>query len=165
MKKIIIIIVIMSAWENFNLFAQQGNTINQDKPILNQKEDEDISTMDPIYTLVGIPTEINQKCVTFFNTLINGKVENAYNELLKNSPLARNKDKVNEQVMKTTQAIELYGKISGSEQAGAEYTSISYVKVKYLSLHPFNPILWTFTFYNSPSIGWIVLNLKYTDTF
>lgn len=147
------------------LISQEATPIMQEKPTLNQNENEDNSTIDPVYTLIGIPTEINQQCAAFFNTLINGDIEIAYNELLKNSPLIRNKDKVKEQIIKTTQAIELYGKITGHEQAGAEYTSISYVKVKYLSLHPFNPILWTFTFYNSPAIGWIVLNLKYTDTF
>ena len=165
MKKYLILFAIIFISVTFTGYSQQSKPLNQDKPILEQKNDDDIANMDPIYTLVGIPAEINQKCLAFFNQLINNEIEKAYKELLKNSPLERNKDKVKEQVIKTTQAIELYGKITGSEPAGAEYTSISYVKVKYLSLHPFNPILWTFTFYNSPSIRWIVLNLKYTDTF
>jgi len=164
MKKIIIITLFLFFIAGY-LTAQQAGSIMQEKPTLNQSDNEDISALDPVYTLIGIPTEINQKCVTFFNMLINGNIDKAYEELLINSPLIRNKDKVKEQIIKTTQAIELYGKITGHEQAGAEYTSISYVKVKYLSLHPFNPILWTFTFYNSPIVGWIVLNLKYTDTF
>ncbi|ROL61463.1 hypothetical protein D9V86_05565 [Bacteroidetes/Chlorobi group bacterium ChocPot_Mid] len=167
MKKYLLLFCLIFISVIFTAYSQQNKPMNQDKPILEQNNDndKDIANMDPIYTLIGIPTEINQKCLSFFNLLINNEIEKAYNELLKNSPLERNKDKVKEQIIKTTQAIELYGKITSSEQAGAEYTSISYVKVKYLSLHPFNPILWTFTFYNSPTIGWIVLNLKYTDTF
>jgi|GEM_PF-1323313 len=177
MKKVLYVVLVLIVVSVFTLYAQQtqgarqgepirqGEVLSQDKPTLNEKQDDDVSSMDPVYSLIGIPTEINQKCVTFFNTLINGQVEKAYNEFLKDSPILRNKDKVKEQVIKTTQAIELYGKISASEQAGAEYTSISYVKVKFLSIHPFNPILWTFTFYNSPIVGWIVLNLKYTDVF
>ena len=165
MKLIIVLLAFILSVSFADAQTQQSTPNWDDKPLLNQEDDMDISNMDPIYTLIGIPTELNKKCIDFFEVLITGEVERAYNEFLKNSPLIRNKDKVKEQVIKTAQAIELYGKITGHEQAGAEYTSISYVKVKYLSLHPFNPILWTFTFYDSPTIGWIVLNLKYTDTF
>ncbi len=165
MKSLTLILLMIFSLSTSYSQVQKTSPILDEKPLLNQGDETDIENMDPVYTLIGIPTELNQKCIDFFNILMTGDVEKAYTEFLKNSPLIRNKDKIKEQVMKTNQAIELYGKITGHEQAGAEYISVSYVKVKYLSLHPFNPILWTFTFYNSPTIGWIVLNLKYTDTF
>jgi hypothetical protein len=121
--------------------------------------------LDPVYTYIGIPDEISEICSSFFDTLIKETPAKAYEILLNGSPLNENHDKVKEQILQTKKAIDIYGKISGFEQAGADYVSLSYVNVKYLSLHPFNPILWTFTFYKSPVKGWIVLNLKYTDTF
>ena len=87
----------------------------------------------------------------------------AYNDLLDGSPIKINDDKVKNQVIKTIEAIELYGKIEAYELIGSDEISTSYMKVKYLSLHAYNPLLWTFTFYNSPKNGWIVINMKLTD--
>lgn len=124
-----------------------------------------VPILESVYTGGSIPQDVDEKCTKFFKSIMADSTGIAYDELLKGSPLIRNEEKVRNQVVKTLQAVELYGKINGFEQAGAEYTSQSYLKVSYLSLHPFNPILWTFTFYNSPLAGWIVLNFKYTDTF
>ena len=166
MKSYILLLMIITFAAN-TIYAQDDNKqliVPEPYQVLIQDE-TDISTLEAVYPTTSIPTEVDERCSAFYKALMTEAAGKVYEGLLKGSPLIRNEEKVRNQVVKTLQAIELYGKISGYEQAGAEYISQSYLKVSYLSLHPFNPIFWTFTFYNSPSIGWIVLNFKYTDTF
>lgn len=112
-----------------------------------------------------IPDGIQQKCSDFFNSLMKETVSEAYNNLFRGSPISRNQDKIRNLVVSSSKAIEIYGKIFGFEPVGIKAMSPSYYKVKYFSLHSLNPIEWTMTFYKSPTIGWIVLNFKFSDTF
>ncbi len=112
-----------------------------------------------------IPDDIRQRCSEFYNSLMNETVSEAYNNLFRGSPISRNQDKIRNLVVSTTKAIEIYGKLYGYEAVGINKISPSFSIVKYFSLHSLNPIEWTITFYKSPTIGWIVLNFKFSDTF
>ena len=115
--------------------------------------------------IAPIPDDIRQRCSEFFNSLMKETVSEAYNNLFRGSPISRNQDKIRNLVVSTTKAIEIYGKLYGYETVGINKLSPSYSVVKYFSLHSLNPIEWTITFYKSPTIGWIVLNFKFSDTF
>jgi hypothetical protein len=167
MQKFIFFLLLYFALNNWNIYSQQALRPDDMPEFI-----DTVSTFDTrnIGTTIAapvasIPVEVDERCSAFFKSLMTETTIKAYMDLLKGSPLSQNEDKIKNQVDKTLEAVKAYGKITGYEQAGAEYISLSYLKVSYLSLHPFNPLLWTFTFYNSPTIGWIVLNLKLTDTF
>ncbi len=113
----------------------------------------------------SLPQAVFERCSSFFEALMNESAQIAYDKLLKGSPLSLNKKKIDRQISQTLKAINLYGTVKGYEEASVEYVSPSYLKATFLSLHSLNPLKWTFTFYNSPTIGWIVLNIKYTDYF
>lgn len=161
MKTIIIAIVLLS-------FTFKGFSQEVEKPLVPIEPTETLNTTAPnIEGVVNVfdvlPTAVSEKCTTFFKALMTTAANKAYNDLLDGSPIKINDDKVKNQVIKTVEAIELYGKIEGYELIGSDEISTSYLKVRYLSLHAYNPLLWTFTFYNSPKNGWIVLNMKLTD--
>jgi hypothetical protein len=161
MKKIIIAIIFLSF--SYIGFSQQvAKPLEPISPV--ETIDNSTPNIDGVVSIYDVlPTVVSNKCTAFFKSLMTEAANKAYNDLLDGSPIKINDDKVKNQVIKTVEAIELYGKIEGYELIGSDEISTSYLKVKYLSLHAYNPLLWTFTFYNSPKNGWIVLNMKLTD--
>ncbi|MFA6570085.1 MAG: hypothetical protein WCT77_02500, partial [Bacteroidota bacterium] len=63
----------------------------------------------------------------------------------------------------TKKSIQLYGPIKGYEPVSSEIVTESLVRLRYFSLHTDFPMRWIFTFYKSPSRGWIVINIKFDD--
>lgn len=163
MKKITSFILLLIA--SYLAFSQEMET-NPNTKKINLPPGVDKSYLDKIEAGIidpAAPIDVNLICIDFFNNLILGNISNAYKELLKGSPILNNEKKLKMQLEKTEEAIKLYGKILGFESVGAEYLANSYVTVKFITLHNFNPLLWTLSFYKSPNLGWIVMNLKLTD--
>lgn len=162
MKNIIILLITLFFITEILLSQQIPKPITPSDPV-EIIDPAKINLDSVIETFDVLPTDVSKKCTNFFKSLMTEAASKAYNDLLDGSPIKINDDKVKNQVVKTLEAIELYGKVEGFEQIGADEISSSFMKVKYLSLHLYNPLLWTFTFYNSPKNGWIVLNMKLTD--
>jgi hypothetical protein len=109
------------------------------------------------------PIEIQSKCATFFKTLIASYIEKAYDDILINSPIKKNKEQIQNLIDQTKYAINLYGQMKGFEYVNSETITPSYLRLRYLSLHSNFPMRWIFTYYNSPELGWIIVNLKFDD--
>ncbi len=150
---------------NVTLFARESATFNPQTDSSSQDayEEEEFETTSG--EIKSPPENVTNKCENFFESLMNESADKAYDKLLRGSPLIMNEDKVKNQVLQTLKAIDLYGAVKGYERSSIKFISPSYMKVTYLSLHSLNPLRWKFTFYKSPTVGWIVLNIKYTDLF
>lgn len=110
-----------------------------------------------------VSPELKQKAQKFFNTLLDTKISEAYDELLKGSPIKKKVEDVKSLNSQTKRAFELYGNIIGYEPVNAEFVTPSYLRMRYLALHSRYPMRWIFTFYKSPDQGWIITNVKFDD--
>lgn len=110
-----------------------------------------------------IPQELKVKTSKFFNFLLDSNVSSAYDELMKNSFLVGQDDKLNTLIKQTHRAFEIYGLLKGYEPVSAEEITKSFIRIRYIGLHTKFPMRWIFTFYKSPSVGWIVTNVKFDD--
>ncbi len=110
-----------------------------------------------------VPQELHTRISDFFKLVIRAEYENAYKELLKNSPLLRKDKELVNLTTQTEKAAEIYGAIKGFEAVDAEVASNSLIKCRYLGLNTRYPMRWVFTFYNSPAEGWIITNIKFDD--
>ncbi len=110
-----------------------------------------------------IPAEVKQKTSKFFNLLLDEKVNDAFEELMHNSPIGKKTDEIKSLIKQTKRAFELYGKILSYEPVSNEVITGSFMRVRYLGLHSRYPMRWVFTFYKSPDQGWIITNVKFDD--
>lgn len=147
MKKIALFVILLVP---FFLSAQDENSI----PKSNKKLIGDFT---------GIPSELIERCSTFFDIAIKDDFENAFKVLLKNSPINKKSTDLDNLLSETKRAVILYGKITGSEPVSSEIASPSYIRLRYISIHPDNPMRWVFTFYKSPTRGWTVNNVRFDD--
>jgi len=95
--------------------------------------------------------------------LLDSKISEAYDDLLKGSPIKKKVEDVKSLNSQTKRAFELYGNIIGYEPVNAEFVTPSYLRMRYLALHSRYPMRWIFTFYKSPDQGWIITNVKFDD--
>lgn len=112
---------------------------------------------------VSIPSEVKAKLNNFFNDLSNNDMESAFNNLLFNSPLKERKDDLNNLKEQSERAIKIYGKFAGAKFVNGHYASDVYLRVRYIGMYEKYPMRWIFTYYKSPTLGWIVTNIKLDD--
>lgn len=110
-----------------------------------------------------VPQELKVKTSKFFNYLLDSNVTAAYDELMKGSFLIAQNEKLNTLINQTHRAFEIYGLLKGFEPVNAEEITKSFIRIRYIGLHTKFPMRWIFTFYKSPSAGWIVTNVKFDD--
>lgn len=110
-----------------------------------------------------VPQELKIKTSKFFNFLLDSNVTSAYDELMKGSFLVAQNDKVKTLISQTHRAFEIYGLLKGFEPVNAEEITKSFIRIRYIGLHTKFPMRWIFTFYKSPTAGWIVTNVKFDD--
>ena len=111
----------------------------------------------------AVPAEIKSKVTKFFNSLMDNKVSNAYDDMLSNAPLGKKIDDVNSLKKQTNRAFELYGNLKGYDPVNFEMVGSSFIRVRYLGLHSKFPMRWIITFYKSPEFGWVPTNIKFDD--
>lgn len=148
MKNIIIVSFLLFFFSNF-LFAQ-GDELQS-------------SMRGGVDNYKKVPQELKLKTSKFFNFLLDSNVTDAYNELMKGSFLVAQNDKMTALINQTHKAFEIYGLIKGYEPVNAEEITKSFVRIRYIGLHTRFPMRWIFTFYKSPSAGWILTNIKFDD--
>lgn len=110
-----------------------------------------------------VPQELKIKTSKFFNHLLDSNVTEAYKELMSGSFLVAQNDKLTTLANQTHRAFEIYGLIKGFEPVNAEEITKSFIRLRYIGLHTKFPMRWIFTFYKSPTAGWIVTNVKFDD--
>lgn len=111
----------------------------------------------------NVPPELKAKTIKFFNSLLDNKVSNAYDDFLAGTPLGKKVDDVTSLKKQTTRAFELYGVLKGYDPVNFEMIGTSFIRIRYLGLHSRFPMRWIFTYYKSPEQGWIVTNIKFDD--
>lgn len=114
-------------------------------------------------TYKKVPQELKIKTSKFFNFLLDSNVTAAYDELMKGSFLVAQNDKIKTLISQTHRAFDIYGLLKGFEPVNAEEITKSFIRIRYIGLHTKFPMRWIFTFYKSPTAGWIVTNVKFDD--
>jgi len=145
MKNLLILAILISSL-SFS-YAQEGGTQ------YNTSNSENLN----------IPVEVSTKIDNFFKVLISGEVKSAYQEILKKSPILENDDDLINLVNQTKKSIKIYGDIKDYEVVNADKPSNSFIRLRYIGLHTKFPMRWIFTYYNSPTMGWIITNIKLDD--
>lgn len=113
--------------------------------------------------ILGVPQELLDKCQKFFDNIIANKIETAFDELIGNSPLKKKTEEIEKLISETKRANNLYGNIRSYEPINSEIVTESFIRVRYLAYHTDFPMRWVFTFYKSPKLGWIVVNIRFDD--
>ncbi|MFN3306189.1 MAG: hypothetical protein ACK42Z_03260 [Candidatus Kapaibacteriota bacterium] len=114
-------------------------------------------------SILGVPQEVLDISENFFNKIIDNKIEKAFDELIGNSPLKKKTDEIQRLISELKRAISLYGQIRSFEPINTEIVTESFIRVRYLTYHTDFPMRWVLTFYKSPKLGWIVVNIRFDD--
>ncbi len=113
--------------------------------------------------VLGVPQSLLDICNRFFDKIIAAQIEQAFEELIHNSPLQKKRDELDKLISETKRANLLYGQIKSYEPVNSDIVSESFVRIRYLAYHTDFPMRWIFTFYKSPKLGWIVVNIRFDD--
>jgi hypothetical protein len=113
--------------------------------------------------ILGVPQEVLDKCKAFFDGIIDNKIEKAFEDFIGNSPLKKKTDEIQKLINETKRANNLYGQIRSYEPINSEIVTESFIRVRYLAYHNDFPMRWVFTFYKSPKLGWVVVNIRFDD--
>jgi hypothetical protein len=114
-------------------------------------------------SFLEVPPHLKTRVESFFSALSKNDIKNAYDNILTNSPINRQREDIENLLSQTKRAIDIYGKLDGFEAVNAEIATDSYIRLRYLGLHGNFPVRWIFTFYRSPEKDWIVTNIKFDD--
>jgi len=144
------ILLILAFLSLTTLFAQ-----NEDK------NDQKLQT--PQGEVFGVPSELQTKINTFFKLLFEKKYEEAYDDLLVNSPLKEKAGSIEQLIKETKRISKFYGSLKGYEIVTSEAATKSYIRVRCLGICDEFPMRWLFTYYQSPKHGWIITNVKFDD--
>jgi hypothetical protein len=113
--------------------------------------------------LSGIPTELEKRCNEFLKRMIKKEMKEAYTSLLKNSPILEKTNQITNLIRAAEQSIKFYGEMMAYQPVNSEVVTNSLMRVRYIALHETYPMRYVFTWYKSPQLGWIIINLKYDD--
>jgi hypothetical protein len=111
------------------------------------------------------PTEADapEKTIArFFGHLQRKDVETAYEQLTKNTKIAERPDDVRMLKSKTTDAIKVFGMMSGYDQISKKAVGERLLCYTYLSLGKEFPLRWRFYFYK-PQDSWKLIDLRVDD--
>lgn len=117
----------------------------------------------PKVGVLGVPQSLLDICNRFFDKVIAVQIEQAFDELINNSPLRKKKEELDKLISETKRANLLYGQIKAYEPVSSDIVSESYIRIRYLAYHTDFPMRWIFTFYKSPKLGWTVVNIRFDD--
>lgn len=145
MKRSILFVVILA----LNLFAQDVKLQSPNQLIVKDN--------------LELPDNLKSRVSDFFINISQKKIETAYSKLLLDSPIISDEDQTRTLISESYRAIEYYGNNMGYESIDLQRPAMSILRARYIGLHENYPVRWIFTFYKSPSLGWIVLNIKFDD--
>lgn len=112
---------------------------------------------------VMIPQEVKSQLNNLFDNLHTKSASFAFNEFLNNSPLKDKKDDIKNLIEQTERASRLYGKFHYANFVSGKSATRDFLRLYYLGIYDKYPMRWIFTFYKSPTLGWIVTNIKLDD--
>ncbi len=150
--KMTIIFIILNFFSFCFSFAQEGKL----SPAQSESKSKKLS-------ILGVPQEVLDICENFFYKIIDNKIEKAFDDLIGNSPLKKKTDEIQRLMSELKRAVNLYGQIRSFEPINSEIVTESFIRVRYLTYHTDFPMRWVLTFYKSPKLGWIVVNIRFDD--
>lgn len=109
------------------------------------------------------PTASPAKIIeSFFAALQDGKVESAYENLVRGSMVAERKEDVTALIARTKEALDAYGPINGYEVIEDRAVGTHLMRRTCLSLNSDLPLRWRFYFYQSDN-QWKLVDLRIDD--
>jgi hypothetical protein len=144
--KLKILIIIMFCLSGLLIFSQ---------PVLCQQEKTKKNS--------EVDSLLSKRCSEFFEQIISSKVQEAYDFILSKSPIMKNTDQIKNLVDQTIKANEMYGNMKSYQLVNVDKATHSLIRIRFLSLHSDYPMRWIFTFYKSPTLDWIIINIKFDD--
>ncbi len=102
---------------------------------------------------------LRERLDAFFAAIQSGKVNSAFEELLKGSKIGEKKENVDELVKNTNAVLERFGKLEDSELIRAERVGGRVIRLSYLSYGADFPLQWQFYCYRG-SEHWQILDIN-----
>ena len=109
-----------------------------------------------------VDNSVRQQVDAFFAALEDHKIDDAYNNLTKDTKIAQRSTDVATLKSKTQQAIEMFGDILGHDLVEVKSVRTHLVRVTYLSLGKDYPLRWRFYFYKSAAT-WRLIDIRVDD--
>lgn len=104
----------------------------------------------------------SQMVMNFFTSLREGKVDEGYAVLTKDSKIAEKPDELKQLKAKTREAIEVFGAISGFDFVESRAIGQRLVRATYVSHGKVFPLRWRFYFYK-PENSWRLIDMRVDD--
>lgn len=106
-----------------------------------------------------------QEVENFFQMVQDGKINEAYDQLLKGSSIPTSKPQA-VQLLKTqtSSGLPLYGSIFGFEKVREESFGASVIRLVYILKSEIAPTVWEFYFYK-PKLKWFLANITFNDQY
>jgi len=98
----------------------------------------------------------------FFTALRDGKIDEGYANLTKDSKIAEKPEELKTLKAKTREAIEVFGNISGYDLVESRAVGHRLVRATYTSLGKVFPLRWRFYFYK-PESSWRLIDMRVDD--
>ena len=98
----------------------------------------------------------------FFQQLIEGRVDAAYDQLLKGSRIGESAKSVGDIKLKTKEALRVFGSIGGFEKLQTQTLGSRIVRLTCVSQGKELPIRWRFFFYK-PAENWKLIDIRIED--
>ena len=145
----------------------------QEKPAAPKAEKPKVLIFEPPQKAPGVAAEPAPKPAaildgpaqvvgTFFGSLQQGKVDEAYATLTKGSKIAEKPEELRQLKAKTIEAIEVFGSIHGYDLVESRVVGSRLVRATYVSLGKVFPLRWRFYFYKPEDI-WRLIDLRVDD--
>lgn len=103
-----------------------------------------------------------QIVATFFGALRDGKIDEGYTTLTKDSNIAEKPEQLKQLKAKTREAIEVFGVISGYDFVESRAIGQRLVRATYVSQGKVFPLRWRFYFYK-PEDSWRLIDMRVDD--
>jgi len=103
-----------------------------------------------------------QMVANFFGALRDGKIDDGYAVLTKDSKIAEKPEELRQLKAKTREAIEVFGQISGFDFVESRAVGQRLVRATYISQGKVFPLRWRFYFYK-PVDSWRLIDMRVDD--
>jgi len=103
-----------------------------------------------------------QIVANFFDALREGKIDDGYAALTKDSKIAEKPDELKQLKAKTREAIEVFGSILGFDFVESRAIGQRLVRATYISQGKVFPLRWRFYFYK-PESSWRLIDMRVDD--
>ncbi|CAN5742629.1 hypothetical protein BH09VER1_BH09VER1_10860 [soil metagenome] len=114
------------------------------------------------HSLAGIKGQTPEEVMnSFFASLKANQIDSAYDALVKNTVIADRADDVKSLKIKTKQALDSYGPVSGFEVVDEKVVGTCLLRRTCISLNSDLPLRWRFYFYKSDA--WRLVDIRIDD--